>query len=144
MLLLLLSQAEAAHQAGDALQECTALQNMGTSLVMMELHFEAMRCYEKALSVAPSDRAKGDVLECLVWVHSERGDVERAIEAVRALKDFHEGMDPPDVEMLCSDDLQEGGLFAQARDFVEARKALESAHAMAKSGMGDNPNAPKW
>lgn len=43
--------AEAAHNAGDPKQECTALQNMGTSLVMMGMHFEASRCYESAIKV---------------------------------------------------------------------------------------------
>ena len=33
--------AEAAHQAGDRQQECTALQNMGTSMVMLGSLFEA-------------------------------------------------------------------------------------------------------
>ena len=136
--------AEAAHNAGDVLQECTALQNMGTSLVMMSLHVEALRCYEKALGLAPSAQAKGDVLECLVWVHSERGDAGSAIEAVRRLRDLHEEADPPDMEALCSDDLQEGSLFAQVREFGEARKAFESAHAIAKSSMGSHPNRAKW
>ena len=136
--------AEAARNAGDVLQECTALQNMGTSLVMMSLFLEALRCYEKALALAPTAQARGDVLECLIWVHSERGDIGRAIEAVRALREFHEEAETPDAEALCSDDLQEGSLFAQVREFAESRKAFESALAIAKSSMGGHPNQPKW
>ena len=46
--------AEAAHNAGDDAQECTALQNMGTSLVMTGNLFEASRCYDSALQKATS------------------------------------------------------------------------------------------
>ena len=43
-------------QAGDARQETTALQNMGTSLVMMGQLYEAARCYVRA-------RYRGDLGE---------------------------------------------------------------------------------
>lgn len=60
--------AEAAHNAGDGAQECTALQNMGTSLVMMGSLFEASRCYESAMQLAlsaGSDTARVEVLSPL-------------------------------------------------------------------------------
>jgi len=39
-------------QAGDTRQETTALQNMGTSLVMMGQLYEAARCYVRAFHLA--------------------------------------------------------------------------------------------
>lgn len=44
--------AEAARNGGDKAQECTALQNMGTSLAFCGNVFEASRCYEAALHAA--------------------------------------------------------------------------------------------
>ena len=72
--------AEAAHHANDPQQECVALQNMGTSLVMMGLHFEAARCYESAIKLAMQSGSLSnqcEVLECLIWVHTERQDCTR-------------------------------------------------------------------
>ena len=127
--------AEAAHNANDPQQECTALQNMGTSLVMMGLHFEASRCYESAIKLALSAGSVGsqcEVLECLIWVHSERGDFPRAIECVQALRAIHESLAEVDFEALVSDHISEAGLYAHMRGWDEARAEYESALEIAR------------
>ena len=78
--------AEAAHQAGDRQQECTALQNMGTSMVMLGSLFEASRCYDSALRLAETPAAEIEVLESLVWCHSELGALEKAVAALHQLR----------------------------------------------------------
>ncbi len=98
--------AEAAHHAGDVAQECTALQNMGTSLVMLGSLFEASRCYESAIQLAGqtgSTAAQIEVLESLVWVYSEMGNAERSLQWLLSLRELHMAVEPPDVEALCAD-----------------------------------------
>ena len=138
--------AEAAHNANDPQQECTALQNMGTSLVMMGLHFEASRCYESAIKLAigaGSVSSQCEVLECLIWVHSERGDFGRAIECVGALRSLHEQADAPDPELLCSDAVSAAGMHAHLREWAEAKTCYEEGIAIARK-LPEAASRQKW
>ena len=67
-------------QAGDTRQETTALQNMGTSLVMMGQLYEAARCYVRAFhlaSAAEDPAAQVELLESLSWTYTELGYPQR-------------------------------------------------------------------
>lgn len=85
--------AEHARATGNKSQECTALHNVGTALVMMHELTEAVTCYNKALQVAldSEDRdAQVELYECLAWVYRELGHAPHAIECLNALMMLHE------------------------------------------------------
>ncbi|KAG8470936.1 hypothetical protein KFE25_009357 [Diacronema lutheri] len=85
--------AEHARAHGNASQECTALHNVGTALVMMHELAEAVTCYNKALQVALHSEDRGaqvELYECLAWVYRELGHAAHAVECLNSLMHLHE------------------------------------------------------
>ena len=72
--------------------------------------------------------AQCEVLECLIWVHTERSDFGRAIECVQALRSLHSQLEAPDPEALCSDGVSIAGLHAHMQEWAGMRpRPLEAA-----------------
>ena len=120
---------------------------MGTSLIMMGLHEDASRCYESAIKLAFACGAVAsqcEVLECLIWVHSERMDFSRALECVSHLKHIHESAEEVDYEVLCQDHVSEAGMYAHLREWADAKAAYVIALDLARTKIHDGPNQQKW
>jgi tetratricopeptide (TPR) repeat protein len=124
--------AEHARAHGNKAQECTALHNVGTALVMMHELAEAVTCYNKALQVAleAEDRAaQVELYECLAWVYRELGHAPHAVECLNSLMMLHEEAENKPGQVLATCGLgsihDATGNYAEAAGFYE--QALELA-----------------
>mmetsp|Transcript_28065 Transcript_28065/g.75591 ORF Transcript_28065/g.75591 Transcript_28065/m.75591 type:complete len:875 (-) Transcript_28065:410-3034(-) len=125
--------AEHARASGNASQECTALHNVGTALVMMHELTEAVTCYNKALQVAvdSEDRAaQVELFECLAWVYRELGHAPHAVECLESLLMLHREADNKPGQVLATCGL--GSIHDAAGHFSEAAGFYETALELAK------------
>lgn len=84
--------AEAANHAGDLVQEASAMQNMGTSLVNMEQLEQGFACYDRALKLAEQADNAGaqiDALLSLKWLFHEVGALSNALRCLEEVKELY-------------------------------------------------------
>ncbi|KAJ1627812.1 hypothetical protein T492DRAFT_842056 [Pavlovales sp. CCMP2436] len=125
--------AEHARANGNKAQECTALHNVGTALVMMHELAEAVTCYNKALQVAldAEDRAaQVELYECLAWVYRELGHAPHAIECLNSLMMLHEEADNAAGQVLATCGL--GSIHDATGNYPEAAAYYERALELAR------------
>lgn len=130
--------AEHARAQGNKAQECTALHNVGTALVMMHELAEAVTCYNRALQVALSaeDRtAQVELYECLAWVYRELGHAPHAVECLNSLMLLHEEAGSAAGQVVATCGL--GSIHDATGDYAEAARFYEQALELARATSDD-------
>lgn len=130
--------AEHARAHGNKPQECTALHNVGTALVMMHELAEAVTCYNKALQVALAAEDRGaqvELYECLAWVYRELGHAPHAVECLNSLMMLHEEAGNAAGQVLATCGL--GSIHDATGNYAEAAGYYEHALELARASGDD-------
>lgn len=132
------SLAEHAKATGNKTQECTALHNVGTSLVMMHELVDAVDFYNKALKLAlETDQvsAQIELYECLGWVYRELGHAPNAVDCLNALCMLHEDTNNISGQVMATCSL--GSIYEVTGNYPEAAVYYERALVLAEETKDD-------